>query len=140
MDYTKSIMSSMQQERPLFTETWGVIVGALRKRVGEIKRDYGVEAQSLELIEQPQRTVVVGANGKPVVQASISLKGDSINIIAPRDTGLGRINESDSIQVEFQDGLTMYVHDDQGFFDPKEAAEIILNPLPLLSQEAPSTE
>lgn len=115
-------------------------MGALRKRVGEIKRDYGVEAQSLELIEQPQRTVVVGANGKPVVQASISLKGDSINIIAPRDTGLGRINESDSIQVEFQDGLTMYVHDDQGFFDPKEAAEIILNPLPLLSQEAPSTE
>ena len=121
--------SNVSQERPSFSETWEVIVAALRQRIDLAKRQYGLEPQSLQLIEQPQRTVVISVNGKPLVQASISLSGDKIKIIEQRDTGFGRVNEEDVVEVEQRNRSTVYVHSGEQFVDANNVSEIILSPI-----------
>lgn len=120
--------SNPQQERLPSAETWAIVLRAVRQCLAQIKRNYGVEAQSIELIEQPRRTLVI-RDVRPVVQASISLAGDTIDITAPRLTVGGLVNESESIQIEFQNGTTSYIHDGEQFSDPMEVAKIILDPV-----------
>jgi len=121
--------SNVSQARPSFSATWEVIVASLRPRINRAERQCGLKPQSLQLIEQPQRTVVVSVNGKPVVQASISLPGDKIKIIEQRDTGFGRVNDEDVVEVEQRNGSTVYVHGGEQFVDVNNVSEIILSPI-----------
>lgn len=57
------------------------------------------------------------------------LAGDRVDITTPRATVAGIVNESESIQLEFQNGTISYIHDGERFLDLMEVANMILNPV-----------
>ncbi len=121
---------SDEVQRPAFFETWDIIRRAIYSQVAEAKRLYGAEAQNILIDEQPERTVVVRINGRPrgaVVQASISLAGDRIDITAQTDRPYGIFkNDTQVIEIETDDDRTIYVHDDERVTDPRQVADVIL--------------
>jgi hypothetical protein len=112
---------------------WETILWAIRARISEETRAYGLNAQAVEVIEQPARTVVIRTNnrGGALVQASISLQGESIEITRRQAIGGGQPDdEHEVIEIQIKDGVVSYLHDDiDRTTSPAKVAEIILNPI-----------
>ena len=114
-----------------YFEIWEIILTALRDRIREANASYGIK---LELIEQPQRTAVIRDNrsGSSVVQASISLQGDSIEIRRVDTIAGGTLGDDapEVIEITVKNGVIAYIHDDlDRTTDPRQVAEFILVPI-----------
>jgi hypothetical protein len=116
---------------PAFFETWEKIVSALHERESEINREYGSNA--IEVIEQPARTVAIRSSksAQPLVQASISLRGNAIEIKrTSRDSTVPVDDAPEIIEIEFKNETVRYMHDDlDSTNDPRAVADMILVPV-----------
>jgi hypothetical protein len=126
-------------DTPAYFETWQEIVFALHTREAEINREYGSNA--VEVIEQPARTVAIRSSKsvKPVVQASISLSGDAIDMKrSSKDSEVPVDEAPEVIEIVVHNGAVRYVHDDlDSTNDPRAVADMILRPaLDLLRQRS----
>jgi hypothetical protein len=72
---------------------WREVVTAIRERLSEAKEQFGIETNAIELIEQPARTLVIRTPGaqEPIVQVSISLGGDRLEVRRQRSIAAGRL-------------------------------------------------
>lgn len=115
----------------LWIQTWEVILRSIRARVRQARQEYAPDAESIELIEQPARTVVIRTNRVPgaTVQASISLKGDQIQIKTQENRSHGKYSESDFVKIQLADSAVVYIHEGHRISGPEEVAEIILAPI-----------
>ena len=118
---------------PSYFGIWETILSAIRARISEDTRASGTDAQAVEVIEQPARTVVIRTNkpGGALVQVSISLQGESIEIKRRQAIAGGQPDdEHEVIEIEIKNGVVSYLHDDiDRTTDPGKVAEIILNPV-----------
>jgi hypothetical protein len=116
---------------PNYFEIWERVLSAIGTRVSDAKREYGIDAQAIQVIQQPARTVVIrdAKSGGPLVQASISLQGDSIEI--KRQEGIAGANdEPEVIEIEVKNGVVAFLHDDiDRTTDPQKVADFVLNPI-----------
>lgn len=118
-------------DEPKYFETWELIRSLLRESISDAKSDYGI---ALEIIEQPERTIVIRDNRRNgmTVQVSISLRGDAIEI-KRRDTKAGGAfadEEPETIEINMKNGVLSYTHDDlDRTTDPNRVVEIILGPI-----------
>jgi hypothetical protein len=115
-----------------YFEIWETIRSAIRTRINDARREYPIATDTLEIIEQPARTVLIRANtsGGTWAQASISLRGDSIEI-RRSDAIAGSANEEpEVIEIEVKNGVIGFIHDDiDRTTNPHKVAEIILEPI-----------
>jgi hypothetical protein len=121
------------ENEPSYFDICETILSAIRARLSDAKREYGLDAEAVEVIEQPARTVVIRDNrsGGIWVQASISLRGDSIEIKRPETIAAGVLSdEPEVIEIEVKNGVVAYIHDDiDRTTDPHRVADTILNPI-----------
>src|ERR1700722_8755188 len=100
---------------PSYFGIWETILSAIRARISEDTRASGTDAQAVEVIEQPARTVVIRTNkpGGALVQVSISLQGESIEIKRRQAIAGGQPDdEHEVIEIEIKNGVVSYLHDD----------------------------
>src|ERR1019366_493524 len=118
-------------DEPSFCRIWEDVVSAVDARVAEAKREYGIKAQGLQVIPQTRHIVVREPQiGGTVVQANISLQGDSIEI-KRQETGGGFVDqEPETIEIEIKNGTVAFIHDDiDRTTDPNKVADLILAPI-----------
>lgn len=120
-------------KQPAFwIRSWGAIMRSIRALVRDAKRKYGSDAERIEVIEVPARTVIVQLNQTPgaIVQASISLSGTRIEIKAQENRNLGKFPLPDQvIEVDPSGSSGVYTYDGQRLTSVDEVAEIILAPV-----------
>jgi hypothetical protein len=119
---------------PKYFEIWEPILSAIRTQIIDARREYGINVEALEIIEQPARTVVIRAkantSGAMSAQASISLRGDSIEITRSEAIADRANEEPEVIEIEVKNGVIGFIHDDiDRTTSPHKVAEIILEPI-----------
>ena len=120
--------SAQEQQQPWFA-LWDEIIRAVEASVANAKAEYGEQAKSVRVLSVPARTLVVEANGKPVVQAIVSLTGDRIDITNQRVVDSVVVNFPRQIKIEMEGSRTVYVTDDERLSAASDVARIILDPV-----------
>jgi hypothetical protein len=122
---------------PAYFEIWETVITAVRARARELGGNL------FEITEQPARTVAIRAwaSSRNIVQASISLDGDAIEIKrTSTDSNILADEAPEVIEIEVKNGTVRYVHDDLGSTaDPRAVADMILAPI-LESRRQPQAD
>ena len=110
---------------------WKMVVAAIRVRIDEARREYGIDRQALTVDEQPARTVVILIRGE-FAQARISLAGDSIEIRRQRQPQ-GKFTDrepDEAIEIKEEHGQVVYLYDEnERTTDPARVAAWIVDPV-----------
>jgi hypothetical protein len=123
---------------PAYFEIWETVIAAVRARARELGGNL------FEIVEQPARTVAIRTwrSGQDIVQASISLDGNAIQIKrTSMDSNILADETPEVIKIEVKNGTVTYVHDELGnTTDPRVVADIILAPMLESRRREPQTE
>ena len=118
------------ENKPRYFEIWENVLSAINARFAEAKREYSIEEQAVQVIPQLRTVVIRETKSRGmVVQASISLQGDSIEIKRQESGGLTD-EEPETIEIEVKNGTVAFIHDDiDRTTSPNKVADMILAPI-----------